>query len=374
MNQDLAPTYQCQFGEFWLLWYSKSNNYSIVEHEFKLLLDHYLNVSSIDTFNSLITEEDIISDTAEIVKSLELYLENCNATNKAYTAPKLKFNSSKNHIQAYYHFRDKTIEINYDSELVKNIIHPAVAYLEVSKKAKAQTVFDIYLDEDLLCLFKDKELVTTVPKRDYHLLQGKFVMQLLSIVHDKQESDWLGTFHGSTISDGKNSIVFIGQSGKGKSTLCAILSSHGFELVADDVSPVLSKNGHIYYNPSAISIKEGAFNTLKPIVDDFDTIPTVLFNKTKGHLKYIPRDIPTLYSYPCKAIIKVNYNKGADTTLEDLTIKELLETLIPDSWISAEPRHAKQFLDWLKSIYFYKLTYSDTESVIKKITTVFKSF
>ena len=215
-------------------------------------------------------------------------------------------------------------------------------------------------------------LVTAIPKRNYHLLQGKFVMQLLSLIHHKEEEAWLGTFHGSTMSDGKNAVLFVGNSGKGKSTLCALLSANGFELVADDVSPMLYEDRQIYYNPSAISIKEGAFEILQPLIDGFEQIPETLFNTSKGKLKYVPCKAPSNISYPCKSIIMVNYEKGAETQLKPISEKLLLETLIPESWLSPNPHYAEQFLEWLKSVYFYKLTYSDTKSVVQTVQSHFK--
>lgn len=374
MNNDLAPSYLHQLGDYWILWYSKSNNYSVVESEFKTLLEMYLNSHSIDAFSLKLSENDSISNAVAIAEKLQLYLENCNATDKLMDELQATFNPLKSHIQKFYSIGDKTTQINYDSELVEKTIHPSIAHLEVAKKSNLQNVFDIYLDNDLLCLFKDHTLITAVAKRNYHLLQGKFVMQLFSLLHNKTALDWIGTFHGSTISDGENSILFVGQSGKGKSTLCALLYAHGYTMLADDVSPLGSNDLHIYHNPSAISIKEGAFNTLKPLITDFNKIPVTVFNKTKGKLKYIPSKTPVKQSYPCKCIVMVNYSKGANTTLEELSIKTLLETLIPDSWLSPKPDNAKQFLNWLASVTTYTLTYSNTEDVLKEVATLFKTF
>lgn len=372
MNNHLSPTYQVQFGGYWILWYAPSNNYSVVEHEFKEILEAYLNAASVEAFSLVLSEIDSISDPIAISQSLKLYLEQCNLQDEEKYELKLLFDNSKSQITRFYRILDQSIQINYDSELVEKTIHPSIAHSEVLGTAPSNTVFDIYIEEEHLCLFKDKTLITAVPKRDYHLLQGKFIMNLLSLIHNKEESDWLGTFHGSTISNGKTSILLVGASGKGKSTLCAILSAHGFELVADDVSPMLFQDGEIYYNPTAISIKEGAFEVLNPLIDKFDQLPITVFNKTKGKLKYLPCKQPSNISYPCQAIIMVNYQKGVDTVLESITVKELLETLIPESWISHNPSHSKQFLDWLESVYFYKLSYSNTKSVIEKIDALFE--
>lgn len=45
-------------------------------------------------------------------------------------------------------------------------------------------------------------------------------------------------FHGSAISDGKQTTIFTGQSGVGKSTLAAGLLELGFSVIADDISVI----------------------------------------------------------------------------------------------------------------------------------------
>jgi hypothetical protein len=196
-------------------------------------------------------------------------------------------------------------------------------------------------------------------------------MHLLCFSHNKTEQDWIGTFHVSTITDGHSSLLVIGESGKGKSTLCAVLATSGFSLLADDVSPMLSGTKSIYYNPSAISVKEGAFSLLSPLVDGFKNLPSVQFNKGKGLLKYMACQAPNENFYPCKGIILVNYQPEAETKLEKVSVQTLLETLIPESWLSPNPVHAKEFLDWLSSVNAYELTYSDSNSVSQDISQLF---
>lgn len=374
MNNHLAPTYQQLFGSFWVLWYKKSNTYSVVDTDFKHLLYDYIECPSLNAFKSKLATIDSNLDSIAIANNLQSYLEHCNVEQSYEAELNTSFIASKCKISKTYIFQNKVFRINFDSDIVQKTIHPSIAHLETTEKVIANVSYDIYIDNDQLCLFKDEALVRMVPKRDYHLIQGKFAMELLCYVHNKKESDWLGTFHGSTIADGKNSILFIGESGKGKSTLCAMLTAKGFELVADDVSPMLASDSNIYHNPSAISIKEGAFNLLRSLISDFDSFPDVIFNKTKGIIKYLPCKNPIETNYPCKAIIMVNYNKGSETKLELISIKEVLETLIPESWLSPNPNHAKQFLDWLSQTPVYKLTYSSTNSVTEEITNCFIQF
>ncbi len=362
------------FGPYWVFWYLESNNYSIVESEFKILLDIYFESSSVDEFNAKIEQIDNESHSNIIIDNIETYLHSCNTKQEQKLKLKIRpqFNVSNRSIIKQYLVKDKKVQICFDSELVQKTIHPAIAHLETDTNIETQTIFDIYLDDDFLCLFKNEKLITSVPKKDYHLLQGKFFMQLLCNLYDKEEGDWIGTFHGSTIADGNNSILIVGKSGKGKSTLCALLAANGFELVADDVSPILSEDSSIYHNPSAISVKKGAFKKLQATIDNFDHLPTTYFNKSKGLLKYIPFPDPIKNDYPCKAIIMVNYKGKSETVLEITSIKTLLETLIPDSWLSPNPLHAKQFLNWLETVSIYQLTYSNTKSVQSKLSELFR--
>lgn len=374
MIQNLAPTYQRLFGSHWLLWYEKSNVYSVVDDSFKHLLYDYLECASLDNFKSKVVSINPSLDAGGIAQNIQSYLEQCNVEHGSESDLSSAFNPLKRKHSKKYNFKNNVFEVYYDSELVQKTIHPSIAHLETENNVSPSVIYDVYIENDQLCLFKNEALVRMAPKQNYHFIQGKFAMELLSFIHDNEESDWLGTFHGSTISDGENSILFVGASGKGKSTLCALLTAKGFELVADDVSPMLAADSHIYHNPSAISIKKGAFSLLRPLVNGFDELPDTVFNKTKGVIKYLPCKTPNKDHYPCRAIIMVNYTKDSDTTLELRSIKEALETLIPESWLSPDPLHAKTFLDWLSKTPVYQLTYSDTEGVTEEITKCFNRF
>ena len=372
MNTNLAPADLRSFSKYWVLWYEVSNSYSIVTPEFKTLLDYYFQSGTEEEFLALLDLENASSHLSTILDNISTYLNSCNQPITSTTENSKVFDAAQRSSVKHYAIKGKLIQIYYDSELVLKTIHPALAHLTTNTRGHVQSTFDVYLKHEQLHLFENEQLITSVPQRDYHLMQGKFMMHLLLNIHDKTEADWIGTFHGSTITDGTSSILFVGESGKGKSTLCALLTANGFDLLADDISPMLSETKTIYYNPSAISIKAGAFNVLQPIINGFDNLPVVLFNKTKGPLKYIPCVKPEKDHYPCRAIVLVNYKAKTETKLETVSIKTILETLIPDSWLSPDPIHAKGFLDWLETVCIYQLTYSDTESVTQEVSKLFK--
>ncbi|MDH7911536.1 hypothetical protein [Winogradskyella sp. SYSU M77433] len=372
MNNSLSPTYKRMFGDFCVLWYQSSNTYSIVDYSFNTILELYLQSENIEDFASYLQSENL--DIKSIIETINNYLKSCNTVSFSASKTSIDFNNTKRNFKRFYKINKLMIQINYDSELVLKTIHPSLSHLEIKETNDIpNTVFDFFLQDGELHLFKNKKWVISSPKRAYHIIQGKFAIQLLCSIYDLEEADWIGTFHGSTITDNDSSVLFVGESGKGKSTLCALLCASGFNLVADDVSPLRSQDKCIYVNPSALSIKEGSFEVLKTIVPNFDDVPITEFNKSKGKIKYLAFTPPQEDRYPCKAIVSVNYTKGSDTILEKTSIKEVLEIIIPESWISHNTVHAKQFLHWLENVEFYKLHYSDNQSVIKEISSLFKS-
>ncbi|MGB0981094.1 MAG: hypothetical protein ACPGUH_03240 [Winogradskyella sp.] len=378
MNTNLAPTYKKAFGAYWILWYYTSNSYSVIDSTFKATLDLYFSSKSLEEFNSKLKDLPLYDaiDYKSLANTIDNYLTNCNTVAPPTENLDIDIDPTKNNISKIYAIHNSTIGINFDSEIVMQTVHPAIAHLEVTApktKLKIDVQFNIYLKNSKLHLYKNKQLITCVPKEDYHLLQGKFITHIFCSIYNKKESDWIGTFHGSTISDGNSAIMFIGLSGKGKSTLTTLLAAHGLELVSDDVSPLLAENMELYNNPSAISIKKGAFKVLKPLIKDFDTITTVNFLKHKGYIKYVPFSNYTHLHYPCKAIVLVNYQPHSKTALDNANVQDVLETLIPDSWLYHNSDYAKKFLDWLSKLQFYQLTYSNTDEAIKTVKKLFKN-
>ena len=375
MYSHLAPTYQRLFGEQWVLWFASSNRYSVVDLSFKGCLDAYLASDTPDGFDSEITSHINNSSAKDLAATLYNYLNQCHSTTQTVEETAIDLDTSKRCITKYYHFNGVDFKIHFDCELVVKTIHPSIAYLEIDQfaQAKAPTVFDIYLKDDLLQLFKDGSLVKKVPKRDYHLIQGKFIMELLCSLTQTKESDWIAALHGSTVADGNAAIMLIGESGKGKSTLTALLAASGFQMVADDVSPLHYKTRHIYNNPAAISIKAGAFSVLEAYIANLDGIAPVVFNIRKGPIKYVPFPRPSKPHYPCNTIVLVDYKTDAKAQLEKIDIATVLETLIPDSWIAPDKPKAKAFLDWLERVSTYRLTYSKTADAITQISELFQN-
>jgi hypothetical protein len=303
------------------------------------------------------------------------FLEDCNIIGEEELETELPFSATHRKLSHFYKMDDKTIIVHYDSAILRSLVHPQLEHLEtVPDKTSVNCEFDIYHDENHLMLFKDKILIGSWSGKDYHLLQGKFAMHILCALHGNKELDWMGTFHASTVVKNDQAVMIIGDSGKGKSTFTALLLAKGFEILADDLSPVLAKDTFVYPYPSGISIKSGAFDLLNSRLPDFSDLSEHYINPYKGYVKYVaaPKSKGYLHGYSCKIMVRIHYTKGAETSLQPISISEALGTLIPESWVAAERYNAQQFLNWIKDINFYELTYSDSKEAIDLFSSLVK--
>ena len=364
MNSSHVPNYIRKIKDVYVLWFKKSNKYIVLSENNFTILQNYLNSKDILSFiNNL---ENHSTEYSKILYSeVEQLLLECHSENIKKPLKAASLIDSNNWLTQNYNINDVIIQVNFASQKLLSIIHPQFAHLKTTEKKRFQTKFHIALENDQLQLFKNNHHCGSFLKTDYHLLQGKFAIELLCEYTSTNEEDWLGAFHASTISNQREAIMLIGESGSGKSTLAAILMSNGLNLVADDITPVLSKPQTVCTYPSAISIKEGSFHVIESL---FSNSYNVLTSKSsKGKIRYIaPINKNHTKELPCNKIVLVNYKKNAKTTLQEVSIEKLLNILIPDSWISPIPENAASFLNWLKQISFYELTYSNNEEVILK--------
>lgn len=308
----------------------------------------------------------------KLYSELDLLIHNCNLVQSKSHFKLTSLNVDKQWEKTYYCIYNKVIIINYGCARVKKLIHPQFQHLEIKNQKQSIAQFHIDLINNEFQLFLNKKLVGSYSQDNYHLLQGQFAFKLLNILTDTVENEWLGTFHASTISYKKEGIMLIGDSGKGKSTLAALLVSNGFNLVADDFTPIIAFNQKIHSFPSAISIKEGSIEVLNHYFNNIYKLPASVINKNKGKVRYISTEQNDNKLFNCSNIVLVNYIKGSETKLQSVSLEKALNILIPESWISPKTKNAKLFLNWLESIKFYELQYCDFNEAIWEFRKLFK--
>ena len=199
-------------------------------------------------------------------------------------------------------------------------------------------------------------------------------MEILQKTTLTDENDWMAVFHAAGISNGKEGILFLGDSGNGKSTLSAILLASGFKVLADDFLPVESRNCKLCSFPAAISVKKNALNLLSskfPELKETKEYQYPAFNKTVRYLSNSDSSSGNPKKVNCKALVFVEYKANSGLQLNHLQQDIAFQKLIPDSWISPLECNAKSFMNWFIDLPCWKLTYSDNEAMVTAVQKIF---
>ncbi len=377
MNPIVAPKFIVELDNVFVLWFEASNQYIVVSETIKDLLDVFFKTSSKSSFLEALQLLNIPLKKAEaFYVDLQRLVENSNLvappTPRASTIPIVPTTS----IFHCYKFSNTVVRVNYGSRDIENLIHPQWSHAAIDGKICANTEFTIFVERDQLFLFRHDTFVGSYPKAEYHFLQGQFALELVNTFYTKTESDWIATFHASTVCNYNEAIMIIGASGNGKSTLSAVLMASGIDVLADDFTPLSAVNGEVYRYPSGISVKEGAFEMLETLYPEFHNYPLYVSTSKGVNIKYIPpiRPMDTSASHlPCKKIVYVKYDPNAPSRLEKVSTTKILETLIPESWLSPLASNAELFLEWIKYLQCYELTYSDNAVAVSKFNDLFRA-
>ena len=353
-----------------IVWLKNSNKYIVLDSNLLELIYKKSILSSKEFLTQLIKSLNVSYSVAKkIDKDIsELLLE----TKQIKLKPVQEHTSKVKDCQLihYYSFNDIIIKVCFDSDETKALIHPKYSHLVIDNVNIYDVQYQIFNSDNKLFIFKNNQFLGTWDRDQSHEFQGKFSMELMCSFYNKTEHDWMGVFHASTISKNNHSIMFTGDSGNGKSTLVSILMANGFNVIADDFTPILREDFKTYCFPSAISIKEKSYSLMEQIYPVLKNSKQYYISESKGAVKYLP---PTSKetSAKCSSVVWVKYSKNSENSIKKINIQEALKKILPDAWISNKQANAKAFLVWIKRTNFYELNYSDNNKLISIINTNF---
>ncbi|WP_299396397.1 hypothetical protein [uncultured Gelidibacter sp.] len=361
----------------YVLWFESSNQYIVVSALIKDLLDVYFQTANKSSFIYLLGQKNISqADALSYYQNIHNLITSSNSTVKETSVPESIFPKKSVNTIKHYKFGNIQISVSYSSLEIENLIHPQWSHTAVDHNPNPSVSFHILKDENNLFLVRNEKCIGYYHTDSYHLLQGQFALQIINTLYNKTESDWIATFHASTVCNENEAIMIIGASGNGKSTLSAVLMDSGIDVLADDFTPLLAKDKMVYRYPSGISVKQGAFEMLNQLYSEFEKFPLYKSTSKKVNVKYIPpvkdfeSGIPHL---PCKKIVYVKYDSNGQSSLNKVRTEKILETLVPESWISPLASNAKLFLEWIKELQCYELTYSDNDIAVSKFNELFQA-
>lgn len=354
-----------------IVWFEDNNEYIVVEQLVAEILSSLKNkVEKQEIITKLFNNLNIPDDEAEALIS----------DIKALLKTNIKEESIEEQIEIpvsfeftkFYKINDFLFQVDFQSDYEMFLVHPKFSHLEIETPKNINFHYKVYSNKEYISFSVDDILVDTWTKNNVHFFQGKFSMKLVEHIHQKTEDEWMGVFHASAISNGKSSMLFLGDSGNGKSTSLALLQANNFTCLADDFVPVDVDKKDVFSFPSAISIKKNSLETLLPIYPELTATAEYNFKRLNKIVRYLkPNNSDYTNHLPCKALVFIKYKKGSDINIKEISKIDAFEQLVPDSWLSPKKENAQLFLNWFSKLPCYQLTYSSNEKMIETVSEIF---
>jgi len=376
MKQEKATFLFKEIEDKTIVWIENTNQYVALENKTAEILGDLYQGKTINKISEKLALEFSIpkNEATKFILNIEqeLYLPN-RKKNKATVNDISKIESPKEYLYSKkYSINNFIFNVDYQSEEELYFVHPKFAHLEIESSKKADFYYQVFTQEKNTFLFVNNQFISSWHRSEIHYFQGKFSMQLVQDMHQMEEQKWLGVFHASAISNGKNSMLFLGDSGNGKSTSLALLQTNGFTCLADDFVPVDTTKQEVYSFPSAISIKKNSLKTLLPIYPELETSAEYNFKRLNKIVRYLPPKNDNYKNHlPCKALVFIKYNSKVELEVNKISNLIAFEKLVPDSWLSPEKENAETFLNWFSKLPCYELTYSNNQKMIQTVSKVF---
>jgi hypothetical protein len=356
-----------------IVWFQNSNSYLVVEPLMATIFEKLSNNIDLQEISIWLKNEIDASDhfiSNFIDNTVELFNEK-NATELKPKLAKIQSKIKNYKFHSFFRINNYVFFIEYENENLVSQVFPTFAHLEVETSNKIDFHYQVYEDNDSIFLLNDGKFIGKWPQSESHIFQGKLSMQIIIDIYQKPEKEWMGVFHASAVSNQKEAMLFLGDSGNGKSTSLAILNAHGFDCIADDFVPI-DHQKKVHFYPAAISIKKNSVSTLLSLYPELENSAEYNFNKLKKIVRFLP---PKRINYElkplCKALVFIKYNPEVKIELKKISKIDAFQQLVPDSWISPLNKNASIFMDWFLGLPCYQLTYSDNTEMIDCVTKLF---
>lgn len=272
-----------------------------------------------------------------------------------------------------YQLGNQIIEFRFGFHWLENYIHPLISHLQITEKQNVSELFELFWFQDEIVFRMNKVVKGSWTNNESHLVKGKIFMELSNLLHNKAESDWLMTVHASAITNGRKTMLFSASPGSGKTTIAALLKANGYQLISDDFVPVDRENFHAFPFPVAMSVKKGSMEMLSSHYPDLENAALNYITDEKV-VKYLPiRNETTNMIFPVQEFIFVRYDPSVEIDCEKLEPIDGIKRLLEETWVSPLKDHVKSFFEQIAGKSFYKLTYSNNQKAIERITQLFEN-
>lgn len=361
-----------------IAWFETNNEYIVLENTTADIIKRlHKGISVEEIANTLSKKLNVpVDKTVDFILDLEKNINQPKTTLNTVLAndyrdikKPLEYESTK-----FYKINNLIFKVEYSSEYELYLVHPKFAHLEIKTSINIHVTFSVFLNNSFVFFYVDNNFIGAWNKNEIHYFQGKFSMELIQKIHEKEENEWMGVFHASAVSNDEKCILFLGDSGNGKSTSLALLQANGFTCLADDFVPIDVEKKEVYSFPASISIKKNSLQTLLPIYPELENSAEFHFKRLNKIVRYLKPNNTNYYAHlPCKDLVFIKYEKDSDLKVSKIPKLEAFQQLVPDSWLSPKKENAQLFLEWFSSLNCYQITYSENKKMIATVSKIFKN-
>lgn len=358
-----------------LIWFENTNQYLVFEPKTADIISWIYDKEPLEEIGRKVAEDldvpyekaiDFVIDISENIVKKQSEVQDKHVS--GYHLKKFTRNYA---FSKYYQIHRSLIQIDYESDFELELIHPKFGHLEIQTEKKPDLHLQIFTDSGHTFLLKEGVYFKDWSRKDIHYMQGKVSMLLVQEIYGHEENNWMGVFHASALTDSKKSILFLGDSGHGKSTSLALLQGYQYHCVADDFVPV-GIDKKVYPFPSAISVKHTSWEILSRYYPNLDSKKDYHFSSHNKTVKYLPPAKQNFeHIFDCEQLVFIRYYPEIETLFSPMTHLEAFERLLPDSWISPIPENVAIFLEWFRHLKCYSLTYSNNQEMFDIVAKLF---
>ena len=356
-----------------IVWLSHKNEYLVLENQTASILQQLGQGKPITQLAEEVSVElnTPISATKNFIENLSNDLLNNKETKESEEILKADLPIEFNYIK-FYKINNLIFKVAFNNEIELSYVHPKFAHLVIDNPKESHHTFSVFTKEKNIYFYVDNVFIGGWTNKDIHYFQGKFSMELIQKIHEKKEQEWLGVFHASAVSNGEKAILFLGDSGNGKSTSLSLLQASGFTCLADDFVPVDADKNQVYSFPAAISIKKTSVPVLLPFFPELNSSAEYHFTRLNKIVRYLKPNNTNYSSYlPCKDLVFIKYKKDSILNCTKISNINAFQQLVPDSWLSPIEKNAKTFLDWFSNLSCYQITYSENDKMVNTVSKIF---
>lgn len=374
------PYIKKKIGQSYLVWFQNSNLYFQLEEPAWFVFNK---------INRRYKSETIAKECAqrysqpyeEAIRFVNEMRRNIEEINKTYR----KSHSTKKEMEAFlnheihpfsvhkYHLDAKVIRFSFETDWLEDYIHPLIQHLETRKGKTVTSEFELFTADDWVVFRLNGEVKGTWTKDESHFTKGKIFLELINVLYEKTDLDWLMTVHASAVTNGRKTILFSAEPGSGKTTMAALLKNEGYHVISDDFVPIDINLFNAYPFPIAMSVKEGSMELLTSLYPELEKGPMYQTSPTKN-VRFLPvkNEIMKMI-YPVEEFIFVSFDQNEDFRMEKLDLLDAFKLLLDQIWVPPSPNNVETLFERIQQASFYQLTYSNNQRALDAINQMFEN-